>query len=76
MINKLDKYLEWLATITLLTSISLTAVDIYPLNVVLSFAGNFLWIIVAWIWRKWSLLLMSIVICGINIFGLIHHWFW
>jgi len=73
--QKLYRYLEWLATGTLLTSIALTSFNVFPLNIYLSFTGNLLWIAVAWYWRKWSLMTMSMVICSIYAVGMLRLWF-
>jgi len=61
---------EWLATVVLIAGVALTAYNVYPLNVYVSIAGNFLWFIVALMWRKWSLITIQSIILLIYIFGL------
>jgi len=73
--TRLDRYLEWVATAVLLSSIALTSFNVFPLNIYLSFTGNAVWIVVAWYWKKWSLFSMSAVICAIYAVGMIKHWF-
>jgi len=67
----LDKILEWTSTAVLLVGVYLTAVNIYPMNVYISLIGNFGWLIVAIIWRKWSLLVVQLVISGLYLYGMI-----
>lgn len=66
-----DKILEWSSTVILLVGVYLTAVNIYPMNVYISLIGNFGWLIVAIIWRKWSLLVVQLVISTIYLYGIL-----
>jgi hypothetical protein len=66
-----DKILEWSSTAVLLVGVYLTAVNIYPMNVYISLAGNFGWLVVAVLWRKWSLLTVQLVIVGIYLYGML-----
>ena len=62
---------EWGSTAILLCGAYLTSVNIYPLNVYLSMAGNLGWLVVALCWRKWSLIIIQLVITVIYVSGLI-----
>jgi hypothetical protein len=66
-----DKILEWSSTVVLLIGVYLTAVNIYPMNVYISLVGNFGWLVVAVIWRKWSLLTVQLVIVAIYMYGML-----
>lgn len=66
-----DKVLEWSSTVVLLIGVYLTAVNIYPMNVYISLVGNFGWLVVAVIWRKWSLLTVQLVIVAIYMYGML-----
>ncbi len=66
-----DWWLEWTSTVVLIVGVALTAYNIYPANIWVSFIGNFLWLITAWVWRKWSLVVVEIIICAIYIGGII-----
>jgi len=68
---QVDKVLEWSSTAILLVGVYLTAVNIYPMNVYISLIGNFGWLIVAIIWRKWSLLVVQLVISGLYLYGML-----
>jgi hypothetical protein len=62
---------EWLSTGILIIGVALTAYNIYPLNVWISLLGNFGWLIVAILWRKWSLGIVQIILTAIYIAGLL-----
>lgn len=66
-----DKVLEWTSTVVLLVGVYLTAVNIYPMNVYISLLGNFGWLIVAVLWRKWSLLTVQLVIVCLYAYGVL-----
>lgn len=63
--------LEWTATVLLIVGVALTSWNIYPLNIYVSLAGNFAWLLVALLWRKWSLITIQFVIILIYIAGVI-----
>jgi hypothetical protein len=66
-----DKILEWTSTAVLLVGVYLTAVNIYPMNVYISLIGNFGWLVVAVLWRKWSLLTVQLVIVALYVYGML-----
>jgi len=67
----LDKILEWTSTAVLLVGVYLTAVNVYPMNVYISLLGNFGWLVVAVMWRKWSLLTVQLVIVALYLYGML-----
>ena len=64
-------WIEWLATLILMIGVALTAWNIYPLNIYFSLAGNFGWLVVGYMWKKWSLIAIQYVVSGLYIAGLI-----
>lgn len=62
--------LEWISTVVLIVGVALTAYNVYPLNIWISMIGNFGWFIVGALWKKWSLVIIQIVITAIYIAGL------
>jgi hypothetical protein len=72
-----DKYLssrvwimiEVLATATLIIGVAFNSWNIYPLNLYVNIAGNFLWFLLALHWRKVSLLVIQVVVLGLYIAG-------
>ena len=67
--------LEIIATIVLITGVALTSFNMYPANIYVSLAGNFLWFILGIIWRKWSLIIIQIVVTIIYLFGIVKIFF-
>jgi hypothetical protein len=65
----LDFWLEWTATIVLIVSVALTSFNIYPANVFVGLLGNLGWLAVAMVWRKWSLLVVQVVITLLYLSG-------
>jgi hypothetical protein len=61
---------EWLCTAILLGGVALTSFNIFPLNLWVLFFGNFGWILLGLVWRKWSLVAMQIIITVIYIVGI------
>jgi hypothetical protein len=66
--------IEWLSTIVLLVGVALTAYNIYPLGIWISFIGNLGWLVIGYMWRKWSLITIQIIISTIYFSGLINYY--
>ena len=62
---------EWGSTVILLVGAAFTSLNIYPMNVFLSMAGNLGWLVVALMWRRPSLIVIQLVISFIYVAGLI-----
>jgi len=71
MNKKVEFCFEWISTFILLAGAALTSLNIYPMNVFLSLAGNLGWLVVAVAWRKPSLIVIQLVITVIYVAGLI-----
>lgn len=67
--KKLEFSLEWGSTAILMVGVWLTAINYYPLNIVFSLLGNFGWLMVAILWRKWSLITVQFVVVSLYIIG-------
>jgi len=67
------KIFEWAATIILIIGVALTAINIYPLNVYLSLLGNLMWLILGFMWKKNSLIVIQLVVVIIYIAGSIYN---
>ncbi len=63
-------WFEWFCTFTLILGVALTSYNIYPLNLWVSMAGNLGWLAIGYIWRKWSLFVVQLIITIIYIAGL------
>jgi hypothetical protein len=66
-----DFVFEWLCTATLIAGVALTSFNIYPLNLWVSLVGNLGWLMLGWMWKKWSLFIVELVISTIYIVGII-----
>jgi hypothetical protein len=73
--TKLWTFIEWSATATLLVGVVLTALNVFPLNIYLSVLGNLLWLVVAFHWKKMSLVVVELIILLIYLAGMYKHHF-
>lgn len=64
-------FIEWAATVTLILGVALTSWNIYPANIYMSTVGNFLWLLMALYWRKWSLITIQVFIILLYAGGII-----
>ena len=62
-------WFEWTCTAVLIAGVALTAFNIYPLNVWVSLIGNVGWLVLGYLWRKWSLIIVEIIIVAIYLIG-------
>lgn len=69
--KQVEFIIEWLSTTVLIIGVALTAWNVHPLNVYVSIIGNFGWLIVALMWRKWSIITVQVVVVMIYLFGMI-----
>lgn len=68
-------FIEWAATITLILGVALTSWNIYPANIYMSALGNFLWLLMALHWKKWSLITIQVFIILIYAGGIVKVFF-
>jgi hypothetical protein len=67
----MEKFFEWSATFVLMIGVALTAWNIYPANIYFSLAGNAMWMVLGFMWKKWSLITIQFMVTFIYILGLI-----
>ena len=67
-------YAEWISTFVLIIGVVLTSYNIYPMNIYWSLAGNIGWGLVAYSWRKWSLLIIQFILSVIYCAGIYSQW--
>jgi hypothetical protein len=67
----LEFILEWSATFVLLVGVSLTSYNFYPYNVYISLLANLLWLWLGVVWKKWSLIVVEIVVVAMYLAGTI-----
>ena len=71
--TRLWTFIEVLATGTLIIGVALTSWNIYPANIYMSVVGNFLWLLMGWYWKKWSLIIIEAFILVIYACGMIKY---
>lgn len=64
-------YVKWLSTFILLTGVTLTTYNVYPMNVYVSLIGNLGWLYVALRWRDAALITIQAVIVMIYLSGMV-----
>jgi hypothetical protein len=69
-----EAIIEWTSTATLLIGVALTSFNIYPLNLWICLIANAGWALVGILWKKWSLLLVQIVITVLYVAGIYKHY--
>jgi hypothetical protein len=62
-------WLEIVATITLLIGVLLNSFNVYPENLFVNIVSGVMWTVLVVIWRKWSLLIIEVVVGMIYIAG-------
>ena len=67
----LEFILEWSATFVLLIGVALTSYNLYPYNVYISLLANLLWLWLGFVWKKWSLIVVEIVVVAMYLAGTI-----
>jgi hypothetical protein len=68
---KLDFYLKWLATVVCIIGAIFTSLNYYPLGPALLNLGALIWLVVAIMWREWSLIVINATMLLIYSIGLI-----
>jgi hypothetical protein len=70
-ISNIEK-LKWVATLTYLIGMALTAFNIFPLNLIFSAIGGTLWCIAGFIAKDKPLILVEMASAMIYLVGLVH----
>lgn len=71
-LNNVDKYLKWLATITLIFGTLINSLGYYPLGPIILTVGGLIWLIVSVLWKEPALIVNNAVLSLAGIFGLIY----
>lgn len=69
----LVKLVKWLSTIGIITSMLLTAYNIYPLNLYVALPATLGWIAVSFYWNETSLIAMNLVALAIYCLGILNY---
>jgi len=71
MNKKLVFFLKWLATFITIVGAICTSVNIYPAGPALLNVGAAIWLVVAIMWREWSLIVINATLLVIYTIGLL-----
>ena len=71
----IDWYIKWFASVILIIGAATTAMDMYPYNMYFQFKGITGWLLVGWIWKDSSLIVVNKVGSLILYAGIIHYHF-
>jgi hypothetical protein len=64
--------LAWIGTLMLIVGASMTALNIYPLNVWVMIVANGVWLIAGWLWNEPSVIGLNLAMVLIYILGAIN----
>jgi len=67
--------IEWIATAFVIAGVVLTAFNVYPLNLSVSMVGNVGWLFIGILWRKWSLIVIQVLVSITYTAGLLNYYF-
>lgn len=68
-LKKHEAIIEWSATAILIVGVALTSWNIYPVNVYFSLLGNLMWLGLGFLWKKYSLVIVQLIVSVIYILG-------
>jgi len=57
--NKIDQYLKWIATVTLIVGTGINGLGFYPLGPIILALGGIMWLAVSIMWREPSLIVTN-----------------
>ena len=68
---KPDIALKWLATAILIVGAAVNGLGIYPLGPIILAVGGYIWLVVALMWREWSLVATNFVMSTVGVITLL-----
>ena len=72
LIKNIDWYLKWIASIILILGICFRSTQQFPeLDLMLSFAGCFLWTIVSLMWKDRAMIVLNVVATFVLAMGVV-----
>ena len=73
IINKIDWYIKWIASIILIIGICFRSTQQFPeLDLILSFSGCLLWTIVSLMWKDRAMIVLNVVATFVLAMGLVN----
>jgi len=65
--------IKWISSLLIITSMLLTAFNIYPLNLYIAIPATIGWMVVSFVWKENSLIAMNVVALGIYFLGIFNY---
>ena len=65
--------IKWISSLLIITSMLLTAFNIYPLNLYIAIPATIGWMVVSFVWKENSLIAMNVVALGIYLLGIFNY---
>jgi len=65
--------IKWIGSLFIITSMILTASNIFPINLYLAIPGTLAWMYVSFVWKDKSLICMNTVALTIYMLGIMNH---
>jgi len=72
VVRKPYQGLAWIGTIGLIVGATMTALNIYPLNVWVMIVANGVWLLAGWLWREPSVIGLNLAMVLIYMIGAIN----
>ena len=72
VVRKPYQGLAWIGTIGLIVGATMTALNIYPLNVWVMIVANGVWLLAGWLWREPSVIGLNLAMVLIYMLGAIN----
>lgn len=72
VVRKPYQGLAWIGTVGLIVGATMTALNIYPLNVWVMIVANGVWLLAGWLWREPSVIGLNLAMVLIYIIGAIN----
>lgn len=73
---KIDFYLKWLATSTLIVGCFVNSAfpEVFPIGPIILAVGGLIWLVVSCMWREWSLIITNGVMSSVGLLGLAYYY--
>ena len=71
----LSWYIKWASSITLIIAMMFTAVELFPLNMLIANIGFIGWLIVGMLWHDRSLIVLNAISLAIYSMGILNYYY-
>ena len=71
----LSWYIKWFSSITLIIAMMLTAVELFPMNMIIANIGFIGWLVVGMLWHDRALMVLKSISLAIYTLGIINYYY-